>query len=255
MGVFMQPRDVAAIRQSGAILAAALVDVARAVAPGVTTEALDRIAASAIRQRGGTGAFLGYLGFPKTLCVSLNDEVVHGIPRADRRLQLGDVVSLDLGVVYQGIYTDAACSLSVGPADPATRRLLSVTREALRRAVAGLRPGQRTGDLGALVQAYVESHGCGVVRDLVGHGIGRQLHEEPKVPNFGTTGMGETFVRGQLLAIEPMVTDGDWRVSIAADGWTVRTRDGSRAAHFEQTVYLTDHGAEVMTPYGQDLEP
>ncbi|MBI3115631.1 MAG: type I methionyl aminopeptidase [Candidatus Kerfeldbacteria bacterium] len=254
MGVFTTAGELAAIRTSGRIVSEALDEVAAAVKPGVTTAALDAIAERAIVRRGGTPAFKGYRGFQHALCTSMNDEVVHGIPSPQRALQAGDIVGLDLGVIYQGFYTDHAATVPVGEVDVASQKLIAASREALTEAIKLVSPSLQLGTLGARIQATVERHGFAVVRDLVGHGLGRQLHEEPKIPNFGEEGTGAFLKPGMLIAIEPMVTAGKYPVQLDDDGWTVRTADGSRSAHFEQTVLVTNGRPEIITPYGPHLK-
>lgn len=219
--------------------------VEKAVAPGVTTEDLDRIAESEIRARGARPAFVGYRGYPKTLCTSVNDEVVHGIP-GKRKLQDGDVVGVDCGAVVGGYYGDAARTLAVGRVDAETARLLEATRKALMDGIAAARPGGRVSDIGAAVEAVAIANGYGVVRDFVGHGVGTALHEEPQIPNYGPAGRGSMLKAGMVLAIEPMFNLGRAEVSVDPDGWTVRTRDRSTSAHFEYTIALEPHGAVIL---------
>ena len=219
--------------------------VEKAVAPGVTTDDLDRIAEAEIRARGGRPAFVGYRGYPKTLCTSVNDEVVHGIP-GKRRLQDGDVVGIDCGAVVDGYYGDAARTLAVGRVDDETARLLEATRRALLEGIAAARPGGRVSDIGAAVEAVAIINGYGVVRDFVGHGVGTALHEEPQIPNYGPAGRGSLLRAGMVLAIEPMFNLGRAEVSVDPDGWTVRTRDRSTSAHFEYTIALEPDGAVIL---------
>jgi methionyl aminopeptidase len=219
--------------------------VEKAVAPGVTTDDLDRIAEAEIRKRGGKPAFIGYRGYPKTLCTSVNDEVVHGIP-GKRALQEGDVVGIDCGAVFGGYFGDAARTVTVGRVDAETRRLLESTKQALLDGIAAARPGGRVSDIGAAVEAVAIVNGYGVVRDFVGHGVGTALHEEPQVPNYGPAGRGSLLKAGMVLAIEPMFNLGRAEVSVDADGWTVRTRDRSTSAHFEYTVAIESHGAVIL---------
>lgn len=253
MAVFTARADLTALRTGGRLLAEALTEVVAAVRVGVTTSALDQIAVQALRRGGGEPAFLGYHGYPSSLCVSINAEVVHGVPSPTRRLAPGDVVGLDLGVTYRGLVLDMAVTVIVPPADQEATRLVRTAHRALAAGLKVIRAGATTGDLGATIQAVVEAQGFGIVRDLVGHGVGRELHEPPSIPNRGLRGAGSKLAAGQTIAIEPMITAGDWRVTVDADGWTVRTRDRSRAAHFEQTVLVTEHGAEILTPYGPGL--
>jgi methionyl aminopeptidase len=219
--------------------------VERAVAPGVTTEELDEIAEAEIRRRGARPAFVGYRGFPKTLCTSINDEVVHGIP-GKRTLKEGDIVGVDCGAVVEGYYGDAARTMPVGRVAPERARLLEATREALEAGIEAARPGNRVSDIGAAVEAVALRHGYGVVRDFVGHGVGTALHEEPQIPNYGPGGRGGVLKQGMVIAIEPMFNLGRAEVSVDRDGWTVRTRDGSASAHFEYTVAVEPEGAVVL---------
>lgn len=240
------PAEIEVMREAGRITASALRVVGEAVVPGVTTAQLDEIAAEHIRKEGGKPAFLGYRGFPATLCVSVNDEVVHGIP-GKRRLREGDIVSVDCGVIVDGYYGDAAMTFPVGQVSDEARRLMDVTRDALDAAIARCRPGMRLGDVGNAVQTVVERAGFSVVREYVGHGIGRSMHEEPQVPNFGRAGTGVTLKPGTVLAIEPMVNAGGYAVRSLDDGWTVVTADGSLSAHFEHTVAITEDGPSILT--------
>lgn len=241
-------REIAAMRESGRILASVLAELKVAVKPGVSTKELARVAAKKLKQLGGEPAFLGYQGFPDVLCVSLNNEVVHGIPRKDRLVRDGDIVSLDFGVRYQGMITDAAISVIAGEArDAVHRQLLAVTEEALHAGIKAVRGDGHTGDIGAAVQAVLDKHGYGIVRDLVGHGVGHQLHEDPNVPNYGYAGSGARLVPGMTIAIEPMATLGTYKVYVGEDDWTILTADGSWSAHFEHTVLVTRDGAEILT--------
>ena len=217
----------------------------RAVEPGITTAELDRLAEEQIRRRGARPAFLGYRGYPKTLCTSINDEVVHGIP-GKRALKEGDILGIDCGAIVEGYYGDAARTVAVGRIDPERAKLLRITREALEAGIAAARPGGRVSDIGAAVEAVAILHGYGVVRDFVGHGVGTALHEEPQIPNYGPPGRGAALKAGMVIAIEPMFNLGRAEVSVDKDGWTVRTRDGSASAHFEYTVALAADGAVVL---------
>lgn len=239
--------EIAGIRRACAVVHDVLVDLAAAVRPGVSTGELDRLAADRTRALGATPAFLGYRGYPASVCVSVNDEIVHGIPSPARLLKEGDVVGVDFGAVVDGFFGDAAISVGVGAIAPEAARLLDVTREALARAIRAAQPGQRVGDIGAAVQDYVEAEGFSVVRDFVGHGIGRQLHEPPHVPNFGRPGTGDLLLPGMVLAIEPMVNAGTPGTTLLGDGWTAVTADGSLSAHFEHTVAITEGGPEILT--------
>ena len=219
--------------------------LAEKVVPGVTTRELDRYAEKAIREAGGVPAFLHYKGYPATLCTSINEVIVHGIPD-ETALRDGDIIGIDCGVVYKGYYGDAARTYAVGTVSPAAQRLMSVTKRALELAVEEVRPNKRLSDIGHAVQAYVESEGFSVVRDFVGHGIGTALHEDPQVPNFGEPGRGPKLKPGLVIAIEPMVNAGAPAVMVDKDGWTARTADGSLSAHFEYSVAVTDHGARIL---------
>jgi len=244
-------RELDKMREAGRHVGEILVKLAELAKPGVTTGEIDRAARAEIRNRGLTSSFLGYAPgqappFPAVLCASVNEEIVHGIP-GSRRLVEGDIVKLDFGAVCDGFHGDAALSLAVGPVDDESRRLLAVTRASLEAGITELVPGKRLGDVGAAVQACVESAGFSVVRDFVGHGIGRAMHEPPQLPNFGKAGRGQRLREGMVFAIEPMVNAGTWQVQVLADGWTAVTADRRRSAHFEHTVAITDHGPEILT--------
>jgi methionyl aminopeptidase len=245
--VLKSAREIGLMRQAGQILVAAVRLCRDLVKPGVSTLEIDREVEALIHEQRAVPAFKGYRGFPATVCVSINEEVVHGIPSASRRLQEGDIVGVDLGAIVDGYYADAAVTLPVGEVSEAAQRLVDVTRESLERAIAAAQPGRRLGDVSAAVQRHVEGAGFGVVRAFVGHGIGRELHEDPQVPNFGEPGKGPLLRPGMVLAIEPMVTLGHWEVRVLADRWTAVTEDGSLAAHFEHTVAITEHGPDVLT--------
>ncbi|QQR73564.1 MAG: type I methionyl aminopeptidase [Holophagales bacterium] len=219
--------------------------IAGFLAPGVTPRELDRFAESLIRRAGGVPAFLNYRGYPATLCTSVNDVIIHGIPN-DVPLREGDIVGVDCGVVFKGYYGDAARTYAVGKVDPAAENLLTVTRHALDLAIEQVWPGRRLSDIGHAVQRHVEEHGYSVVREFVGHGIGTSLHEDPQIPNYGAPGRGPRLKPGLVLAIEPMVNAGRPEVTMDADGWTARTRDGSLSAHFEYSVAVTDDGPRVL---------
>ena len=238
--------ELDAMAASGAVLAACHEHLAEAVAAGITTGELDAMAESFIRGRGGVPSFKGYNGFTGSICASVNDEVVHGIPGA-RALRDGDVIAVDIGVTLDGWVTDAARTYGVGRTSPIARRLIDVTRAALDRGVAAARAGNHVGDIGHAVQAEVEAAGFSVVRSLVGHGVGRAMHEEPQVPNFGRRGGGIELQEGWVLAIEPMVNAGDHEVLLGDDGWTITSRDGSLSAHWEHTVAVTADGPRILT--------
>lgn len=240
------PQEIAKIRKSSSLVARALEKVKEAIRPGVSTAELDRIAEETIKRGGGKPAFKGYRGFPASLCVSVNEEVVHGIP-GKRRLKKGDIVSLDLGVLMDGYYGDAAITVPVGEISELAKRLLQVTEEALYRGIEKARAGNRLFDISHAIQRWVEAAGFSVVRDFVGHGIGRSLHEEPQVPNFGPPNQGPRLEAGMVLAIEPMVNTGTWRVKVLENGWTVVTADGGLSAHFEHTVAITEGDPEILS--------
>jgi methionyl aminopeptidase len=249
------PAELAGIRAACRVVHEVLEALARAVVPGVTTGDLDALAARETRARGAAPAFLGYHGYPASLCISVNDEVVHGIP-GRRTLRDGDLVGLDFGAVRDGWFGDAARTVPVGAPSEVAARLAAAARDGLAAGIAAARPGGRVGDVGAAVQALVESRGFSVVRDFVGHGIGRRLHEPPHVPNFGRPGTGELLRPGMVLAIEPMVNAGAPEVEVLDDGWTAVTADGSLSAHFEHTVAVTENGPEILTlPAGAGSRP
>lgn len=241
------PDEIACIREAALVVHDVLAELAAAAAPGVTTGELDRLAARATAARGATPAFLGYHGYPAVLCISVNEEVVHGIPSDRRVLREGDVVGLDFGVSYRGWFGDAARTVPVGRVSAEAARLLAAGEEALRRAVAAAAPDARLGDVGFAVQGFVEAAGYSVVRDFVGHGIGRALHEAPQVPNYGAPRTGLRLRPGMVLAIEPMVNAGGHEVRTLEDGWTAVTVDGSLSVHFEHTVAVTEEGPVVLS--------
>ena len=244
---YKSDREITLMREGGRILAE-VVERLRALArSGVSTLEIDESVEAFIRKRGALPAFKGYRGFPATVCISINDEVVHGIPSPRRRLKDGDIVGFDLGCIVEGYYADCAVTLPIGEIPAAVQKLLDVTRESLELAIVECRPDRRLSDVSHAVQRHVEAHGFGVVRAFVGHGIGRALHEEPQVPNFGEPGRGPRLRPGMVLAIEPMVTMGSHEVRVLDDGWTAVTMDGSLAAHFEHTIAVTESGPEVLT--------
>ena len=247
MIVLKSEREIALMREAGHILADVTTHLRASVRAGRSTLEIDEDVEAFIRGRGATPAFKGYRGFPATVCISINQEVVHGIPSPHRRIAEGDIVGLDLGCIVDGYYADCALTLAVGVVPPNVQKLLDVTRESLELAIKECWPGRRLSDVSHAVQSHVEAHGLSVVRAFVGHGIGRALHEEPQVPNFGDPGRGPQLRPGMVLAIEPMVTMGSWEVKILDDGWTAVTKDGSLAAHFEHTVAVTEGEPEVLT--------
>ena len=237
---------VEGVRAAAQVVARALREVGRAIRPGVTTAELDRIAETVIRDSGARPAFKGYRGFPASICPSVNEEVVHGIP-GPRALESGDIVGIDVGAELHGWYGDAARTFAVGDVSDEASRLMRVTEEALGLGAAQARAGNRVGDISHAVQSHVERHGFSVVRDLVGHGIGSEMHEEPSVPNYGSAGKGPKLLVGMVLAIEPMVNAGGSAVVTRSDGWTVATKDGRWSAHFEHTVAVGPDGPEILS--------
>ena len=239
-------REIALMARAGEVVAGLLEHLCAIIRPGVTTKALDEEALGYIQRQGAKPAFLGYRGYPASICVSINEQVVHGIP-GDRRIKEGDLVSIDAGAVIEGYYADAATTVGVGTISPLAQRLTQATQEALAQGVAQAVVGRRLSDISHAVQRRVEQEGFGVVRDFVGHGIGRAMHEEPPIPNFGPPNTGPRLQAGMVLAIEPMVTAGRHDVEVLADGWTAVTKDRSLAAHFEHTVAVTERGAQILT--------
>ncbi len=245
------PEQTAKMRQAGRIVAEMLARCREAVRPGLTTADLDRIAAGIIRRYGAKSSFLGYYGYPATICTSVNDEIVHGIP-GRRQLREGDIVGIDAGAIVDEWHADAAITVPVGTISAEAARLIAVTEEALRRAIAAARVGGRLGDIGAAVQEHAESHGYSVVRNYVGHGIGRAMHEEPQVPNYGTADRGLQIKEGLCIAIEPMLNLGGAETRVLGDHWTVVTADRSLSAHFEHTLWCTNAGPVVLTAAKDD---
>ena len=234
------------MRQAGKVVAHTKAALAQALRPGITTAQLDRVAEQEIGRLGATPSFKGYLGFPATICVSLNEQIVHGIP-SNRVVQEGDIVSVDVGAIVDGFQGDSAFTVGVGEISEEAQRLIDATKESLRLGIAEASVGARVGDISAAVQSYAEGLGYGVVRQYVGHGIGRAMHEDPQVPNYGVPGRGPLLREGMALAIEPMLNMGGWEAVQLDDGWTVVTADGSISAHFEDTIAITDSGPEVLT--------
>jgi methionyl aminopeptidase len=240
--------EILAMRESGKMLATILSDLIKSVEVGVSTKDIAILAARELKSLGAEAPFLGYQGFPDVICISLNDEIVHGIPRPDKVIREGDLVSLDFGVKWRGMITDSALTLIVGnPRDPQHRQLLSYTEASLQEGIAAVHDGVRTGDIAAAVERVLKKHDYGIIRDLVGHGVGHQLHEGPNIPNYGRANTGPWLKAGMTIAIEPMATLGTWKIKVDPDGWTVRSADGSMSAHFEHTVLITKEGAEVLT--------
>jgi methionyl aminopeptidase len=247
--IILKSRDeIGIMRDSGRILAETLQLVLERVRPGVIEKELDEIARREFKKRRVTPTFLGYSQppFPATICVSINDEIVHGIP-GNREIMDGDIVSIDIGCTHKGFVADMAVTVGAGTVDPEAQRLIDATREALQRGIAAARGGSRVGEIGAAIQTYVEGEGFSVVREYVGHGVGRNMHEDPQIPNYGSPDSGGVLRPGMVIAIEPMVNLGDWRTRRDADNWTVRTLDGSLSAHFEHTLAITGSEAQVLT--------
>ncbi len=247
-------REIEAMRRSGKVTAAVLTELMETVHPGQTTGELDRLAERRIRDAGGVPTFKGYNGFPGSICASVNNEIVHGIP-GSRVLREGDLLSIDIGTTLDGYVSDSAVTIPVGKIGRNARRLLDVTHECLAIGIAQMQVGRHLGDIGAAVQRHAESHGYGVVRELVGHGVGRAMHEEPQVPNYGDAGTGIELRVGLVLALEPMITEGSRNVRMLKDGWTVVTADGKLAAHFEHTIAVTENGPQVLTLRGHAEHP
>lgn len=247
--VIKSPDEIAIMREAGRINALALEAVRQAIRPGVTTEELDAIAEEVIRKHGGRPAFKGYPGpypYPATITASINDEMVHGIP-GPRKLREGDIVSIDCGTIYKGFVADSAFTVGVGVISPEAKRLIEVTEQALYAGIAQMRPGRRIGDVSAAIQHYVESRGYYVTREYTGHGVGRQMHEGPMVPNYGTPGRGLVLRPGMTIALEPMVLVGTPKTRVLEDQWTVASADGSLTAHFEHTVAVTEDEPLILT--------
>jgi methionyl aminopeptidase len=247
MIVLKSPAEIDTMSQAGKIVADALKELRQLVRPGVSTLDLDRFAEKFIVDRGGKPAFKGYRDFPATLCTSINEEVVHGIPSEHRILQEGDIIGMDLGTIVDGYYGDAAITVPVGKVDPEIEKLLKVTEEALYKGIGKITSKNRLSDISHAIQSHVEAAGFSVVRDFVGHGIGRELHEDPQVPNYGNPDQGPRLMVGMVLAIEPMVNMGESDVKILDDNWTAVTKDGSLSAHFEHSVAITNNGPKILT--------
>lgn len=241
------PLEVEKMRVAGRITAETLEVLGEHIKPGITTMELDRIAARYISKSGAECSFYNYSGYPGHICVSVNEEVVHGIPSRARVLHEGDIVSVDVGAFYDGYHGDAARTFAVGKISDEAKKLISVTKESFFEGIKNAVPGNRVFDISAAVQKYVENNGCSVVRALVGHGVGKDLHEDPEVPNFGTPGRGMRLVSGMTIAVEPMVNLGTHKVITLSDNWTVVTADGKLSAHYENSILITEHGAEILT--------
>ncbi len=239
-------KDLEMLRKSGKILARVLKELRKAVKPGVSTAQLNQIAEELIRKEGAVAAFKGYQGFPSSICASINEEIIHGIP-ADRKLKEGDIISLDLGINYEGYFCDAAITLPVGLISSRLRKLIEVAKKALVLGIKQARPENHVSDISSTIQNYVEKNGFSVIREFAGHGVGFNLHEEPQIPNFGKPHQGPILKSGMVFAIEPMVNMGTWETLTLEDGWTVVSKDGFPSAHFEHTVAITERGPEILT--------
>lgn len=238
--------EIELMRRAGKITAAARAYAGELVKPGVTTQEIDKAVEQFIRKQGATPSFLHYNGFPASVCASVNDEIIHGIP-GKRVLQEGDIVSIDVGAYVGGFHGDCAATFACGAIDPEAQRLIDVTRQSFFEGIRYAKEGQRVGDISAAIQAYVEKEGFSIVREYVGHGVGAKMHESPEIPNFGRPGRGPRLLRGMTLAIEPMVNAGTAAIQQLSDGWTVKTLDGKWAAHYENTVLITDGEPEILT--------
>ena len=247
MGIIIKSdREVALMKQAGKAVADVLELLKKCIEPGMRTKELDELAGGELKRLGAVAAFKGYRGFPASVCVSINDQIVHGIP-GKREIREGDIVSLDIGSILKGFYGDGAITVIVGKASHEAEKLVETTREALEEGIKKAYPGARLGDISAAIQKYAEGRGFSVVREYTGHGIGREMHEEPQIPNFGKPGIGPVLKKGMVMALEPMLTMGDWRTRVGKDLWTVYTADGSLAAHFEHTIAITEGEPEVLT--------
>lgn len=246
MIIYRTPEEIAIIKMSSQMAALILAELGNLIRPGITTKELDQYAEERVKSLGGKPAFKGYRGFPASLCTSVNEEIVHGIP-SFRRLKEGDIISLDFGVYFEGYYGDAAVTYPVGQISRQAQKLIETAKKALYLGLEKIRAGNHISDISHAIQTYVESQGFSVIRAFVGHGIGQALHEEPQVPNFGPPGKGAIIKPGLTLAIEPMISAGDWQEEILDDGWTAVTRDRSLAAHFEHTVVATQNGVEILS--------
>jgi methionyl aminopeptidase len=247
MGIMIKSaREIEIMREAGRIVATVLAELRSQVKPGMKTRELDKIAERETEKLGAIPSFKGYHGYPASVCVSINDEIVHGIP-GDRIMNEGDIASIDFGVIYNDFQGDSAITVPVGNITPETEKLLEATEGALMAGIQAAHADGRLGDISAAIQDYAESRGYGVVREYTGHGIGRNMHEDPQIPNFGIPGQGPLLKTGMTLALEPMINIGDWRTRLEEDNWTVRTSDGSLSAHFEHTIVITENGSEILT--------
>lgn len=247
MGIIVKsPQEIAIMRQAGRILASILKTLTQEIKPGMKTRELDEISLQEMKKFGVKSSFKGYRGYPAQICVSVQDELVHGIP-GDRVIKEGDIVSLDAGIIYKGFQSDAALTVGLGEISPLARRLMETTQGALEAGIGAARDGARLGDVSAAIQNYAESRSFSVVREYSGHGIGRAMHEDPQIPNFGVAGQGPVLRQGMALALEPMLTAGDWHTRVMENHWTVVTLDGSLCAHFEHTIAIGADRAEILT--------
>jgi len=244
--IIKSAREIAIMREAGRIVAAVIEALTKEVIPGVTTAELEDVAVRELKRRGAIASFKGYRGFPASICTSVNEEVVHGIP-GKRVLKEGDIISLDVGAKLNGFHADAAVTLAAGTISPEARKLIETTSDSLKAGIAAAKGGVRLGDVSVAIQSYAESRGFSVVREYVGHGVGRDLHEDPQVPNFGVAGEGPLLKKGMTVALEPMLNAGIWRTRVTDNKWTVVTADGKLSAHFEHTIAITDGMAEILT--------
>jgi len=243
------PQEIERMKVAGEAVAIVLKEAKKYIVEGATARDIEDLALRVYREYKVRPAFKGYGGYPYATCVSVNEEVIHGFPKKNKVFKNGDIVSIDTGAVYKGYYGDAAITYAVGKVDELSKKLMEVTYNALRKALEFIHEGVRIGDVGHVIQTYVEENGFNVVRDFVGHGVGYELHEDPQVPNYGKPGTGVILKKGMTLAIEPMVTAGTWKVKILKDGWTVVTADGKKAAHYEKSILVKEEGVEVLTPW------
>lgn len=246
MIIYKSEEEIQAMKKSNQIAAKILAELGQMIKPGVKTKTLDEYAEARAGELGSIPAFKGYRGYPASLCTSINEEIVHGLP-SSRSLRAGDIISLDFGVLYEGFYGDAAITYPVGKISPQAKKLIETAEKAFYKGFEQIKEGKRISDISFAIQKYVESQGFSVIRTFVGHGIGLSLHEEPQVPNFGLAGRGPKIKQGLVLAVEPMIAMGDWKVEILADNWTAVTKDRSLSAHFEHTVALTQRGPEILS--------
>lgn len=247
MGIIVKsPREIETMRKAGRIVASILDMLKKRVEPGIITQDLDALAVEELKRYDAVPSFKGYRGYPANLCVSINDELVHGIP-GERVVEEGDIVSFDFAAQVSGVHADAACTVGVGAISPLAKDLIETTEGALQAGISQAKDSMRLGDISAAIQNFVEARGFSVVREYVGHGIGREMHESPQIPNYGTPGQGPLLRTGMTLALEPMVNVGGWKTKVGSDGWTVFTADGSLCAHFEDTILITNNEAEILT--------